>query len=244
IGSHGVSESAHSHENTPYTIVGILEKTHTAYDNTLFTKVDSVWDSHENHDHEEENHEEISEHEEENHKHEYTALLLKTDNPSTALNLINDLNKRGGVLAANPSTVLRDLLNNVDLVKNIVYILCAVIGVMSFVIIYMITLMMMQDVRKDVTLMRLLGLQRKNITSIIFIQNIIVSVIGAIIAFALTRISLLLVNNITASVGIVMNYSKIYVEEYFIMFAVVVISLIPTFVSLKKMFERSLEDEK
>ncbi|MBQ8299355.1 MAG: ABC transporter permease, partial [Clostridia bacterium] len=47
IGSHGVSESAHSHENTPYTIVGILEKTHTAYDNTLFTKVDSVWDSHE-----------------------------------------------------------------------------------------------------------------------------------------------------------------------------------------------------
>ena len=27
IGSHGVSESAHSHENTPYTVVGILEKT-------------------------------------------------------------------------------------------------------------------------------------------------------------------------------------------------------------------------
>lgn len=233
IGSHGVSESAHSHENTPYTIVGILEKTHTAYDNTLFTKVDSVWNSHEDHDHEEENH-----------KHEYTALLLKTDNPSTALNLINDLNKKGGVLAANPSTVLRDLLNNVDLVKNIVYILCAVIGVMSFVIIYMITLMMMQDVRKDVTLMRLLGLQRKNITSIIFIQNIIVSVIGAIVAFILTRISLLLVNNITASVGIVMNYSKIYGAEYLIMFAVVVVSLIPTFISLKKMFERSLEDEK
>ena len=244
IGSHGVSESAHSHENTPYTIVGILEKTHTAYDNTLFTKVDSVWNSHEDHDHEEENHDEISNHEEENHKHEYTALLLKTDNPSTALNLINDLNKKGGVLAANPSTVLRDLLNNVDLVKNIVYILCAVIGVMSFVIIYMITLMMMQDVRKDVTLMRLLGLQRKNITSIIFIQNIIVSVIGAIVAFILTRISLLLVNNITASVGIVMNYSKIYSEEYLIMFAVVVVSLIPTFISLKKMFERSLEDEK
>lgn len=244
IGSHGVSESAHSHENTPYTIVGILEKTHTAYDNTLFTKVDSVWNSHEDLDHEEENHDEISNHEEENHKHEYTALLLKTDNPSTALNLINDLNKKGGVLAANPSTVLRDLLNNVDLVKNIVYILCAVIGVMSFVIIYMITLMMMQDVRKDVTLMRLLGLQRKNITSIIFIQNIIISVIGAIVAFILTRISLLLVNNITASVGIVMNYSKIYSEEYLIMFAVVVVSLIPTFISLKKMFERSLEDEK
>lgn len=243
IGSHGVSESSHSHENTPYVIVGILEKTHTAYDNTLFTKTESVWNSHEDHAHEKETHDETVE-QEENHKHEYTALLLKTNNPSTALNLISDLNKRGGVLAANPSTVLRDLLNNVDLVKNIVYILCSVIGVMSFVIIYMITLMMMQDVRKDVTLMRLLGLQRKNIASIIFIQNVIVSVVGALIAFILTRLSLLLVNNITASVGIVMNYSKIYGEEYFIMVAVVIISLIPTFVSLKKMFERSLENEK
>ena len=147
-------------------------------------------------------------------------------------------------MAANPSIVLRDLLNNVDLVKNIVYILCAVIGVMSFVIIYMITLMMMQDIKKDVLLMRLLGLQRKNISGIIFIQNIIVSVIGVVVAFIFTRLSLMLINNITASVGIVMNYSKIYVEEYFIMIAVIVISLIPTFVSLLKMFERSLEDEK
>ena len=115
---------------------------------------------------------------------------------------------------------------------------------MSFVIIYMITLMMMQDVKKDVLLMRLLGLQRKNIMNIIVFQNAIVSVIGVIIAFIFTRISLLLINNITASVGIVMNYSKIYSEEYLIMIAVIIISLIPTFISLIKMFERSLEDEK
>ena len=249
IGSHGVSEAAHSHENMPYTVVGILEKNHTAYDNTLFTKTDSVWKSHEEDNHEDEteltnteNMEQEEHHEE--HTHEYTALLVKTKNPSAALNLISELNKKGGVLAANPSVVLRDLLSNVDLVKNIVYILCAVIGVMSFVIIYMITLMMMQDVKKDVLLMRLLGLQRKNISGIIFIQNIIVSIIGVIVAFLFTRVSLMLINNITASVGIVMNYSKIYVEEYIIMIAVIVISLIPTFISLIKMFERSLEDEK
>ena len=236
IGSHGVSESAHSHENTPYTVVGILEKTHTAYDNTLFTKTESVWKTHEHHDEHEEN-----EHEE---HHDYTAILVKTTNPGIALNMISELNKRGGVLAANPSTVLRDLLNSIDLVKNIVYVLCGVIAVMSFVIIYMITLMMMQDVRKDVSLMRLLGLQRKNIMGIIFFQNIIVSIIGVFVAFGLTRIALILTNNITASVGIVMNYSKIYSEEYLIMLAVIVISMIPTFISLKKMFERSLEDEK
>lgn len=233
IGSHGISESSDSHENMPYTVVGILEKTHTAYDNTLFTKTDSVWIAHEEH--------ETEEHEEE---HNYTAILLKTSNPSRALNLISELNKKAGVIAVNPSTVLRELLENIDLVKNIVYILCAVIGVMSFVIIYMITLMMMQDVKQDVLLMRLLGLQRKNISKIIFIQNIIVSFIGVIIAFVFTRVSLFLINNITASMGIVMNYAKIYTEEYFIILIVIIISLIPTFISLSKMFERSLEDEK
>ena len=236
IGSHGVSESAHPHENIPYTVVGILEKTYTAYDNTLFTKTDSVWEMHEEHEHDEEEHEE--------HKHNYTAILVKTNNPSSALNLISELNQKGGVLAVNPSTVLRDLLNNIDLVKNIVYILCAVIGIMSFVIIYMINLMMMQDVKKDVNLMRLLGLQRKNIMGIIFIQNIIVSIIGVVKAFGFTRLSLILVNTITASVGIVMNHSKVYSEEYIIMIAVIIISLIPIFVSLSKMFKRSLEDEK
>ena len=242
IGSHGIAESSHSHENSPYIVVGILEKTHTAYDNTLFTKAESVWETHTEHSHEEDIEESQETHEE--HSHDYTAILVKTNNPANALNLISDLNQKGGVMAVNPSTVLRELLNNIDLVKNIVYILCAVIGVMSFVIIYMITLMMMQDVKKDVLLMRLLGMQRKNISGIILIQNVIASIIGVIIAFILTRVALLLVNNITASVGIIMNYAKIYNEEYLIMISVIIISLIPSLLSLSKMFERSLEDEK
>ena len=87
-------------------------------------------------------------------------------------------------------------------------------------------------------------MQRKNISGIILIQNVVVSIIGVIIAFILTRVALLLVNNITASVGIVMNYAKIYNEEYLIMISVIIISLIPSLFSLSKMFERSLEDEK
>ncbi len=243
IGSHGVAESSHSHENNPYTVVGILQKTYTAYDNTLFTKTDSVWETHEEHEEHEEN-EEHEEHDEHEHKHEYTAILVKTKNPSEALNLMNELNKKVGILAVNPSTVLRELLENIDFVKNIVYVLCAVIGVMSFVIIYMINLMVMQDVKKDVLLMRLLGLQRKNISKIILLQNGVISILGVFVAFLLTRISLILVNNITTSMGIVMNYTKVYVQEYLIMIVVIIISLIPALISLWRMFERSLEDEK
>ena len=247
VGSHGISESSHSHDESPYTIVGILDKTYTAYDNALFTTVDSVWKSHGIHDkHENEEHE-GEEHNEESHEHssgEYTAFLVKTTNPAAAFNLISNINEKGGVLAVNPSTVLRDLLDNIDIATKIVYVLCAVIGVMSFIIIYMITLMMMQDLKKDVTLMRLLGLKRKTIFGIIFIQNIIVILLGVVLAFVLTRISLILVNNITSTMGIVMNYTKVYPEEYLIVLAVIFVSLVPTILGLAKMFKRSLENEK
>lgn len=63
-----------------------------------------------------------------------------------------------------------------------------------------------ENVKKDVLLMRLLGLQRKNISGIIFIQNIIVSILGVCIAFIFTRISLLLINNLTEAMRIVMKY--------------------------------------
>lgn len=238
FGSHGVSESAHVHENSPYKVVGILNKTYTAYDNALFTKTDSVWKTH--------NHEEGEEHEEE-HEHEegeYTAILVKTDSPGSALRITSDLNDKGGVLAANPSKVLGDLLSNIDIATKIVYILCVVIGIMAFIIIYMITLMMMQDLKKDVTLMRLLGLKRKTIFGIIFIQNIIVILLGVVLAFILTRVSLFLVNNITATMGIVMNYTKVYAQEYLIMIAIVLVSLVPTILGLSKMFRRNLENEK
>jgi len=239
VGMHGASEE--KHEDNPYKIVGILDKTHTSYDNTIFTTVDSVWKSH--------NHEERSEHEgDEGHEHgtsgEYTAILIKTRSPMSATTLIDELNQRSGILAANPSTVLRNLMSNIDMASKIVYVLCAVIGVMSFIIICMITLMMMQDLKKDVTLMRLLGLKRKTIFGIIFIQNMIVILIGVILSFILTRVSLMLANNITASMGIVMNYNKIYTGEYIIMCGIVLASILPTIFALIKIFRGDLENEK
>ena len=245
-GMHGAAETGTEHKDTPYTVVGILAKTYTSYDTTVFTTVDSVWKTHEHEEDEDHDEEEHDEESEEEHVHEgnYTSLLVKTKSPLTAVSLMSDLNKLSGVQAANPSTVLRDLMQNVDIAANIVYVLCVIIGVMSFIIICMITLMMMQDLKKDVTLMRLLGLKRKTISGIILIQNLIVIIIGALLAFGLTRIGLMLANNITASMGIVMNYTKIYLGEYIAILGVIVISLLPTIFSLIKMFRSDLGNEK
>lgn len=250
VAAHGVSESSHSHEKSPYKVTGILEKTYTVYDDVLFTSPESVWNVHEHHDEddvesfsgEHTEHDENEEHSE--HYGEYTALLIKTRNPSAALTLIDDVNKLPGVLAVNPSTVLRSLIESIDTTTVIVYVLCAIIAVMSFIIIYMINLMIMQDLRKDIVLMRLLGLKRKIITEIVLIQNALTSLIAMILSFAFTRIALVFANNVTVKMGVVMNYRKVYSGEYVILVAVFVISMIPTIFGLFKVFRKELGDEK
>ena len=253
VAAHGVSESSHSHEKSPYKVTGILEKTYTVYDDVLFTSPESVWNVHEHHDEddvemfsgEHTEHDENEENEEHSeHYGEYTALLIKTRNPSAALTLIDDVNKLPGVLAVNPSTVLRSLIESIDTTTVIVYVLCAIIAVMSFIIIYMINLMIMQDLRKDIVLMRLLGLKRKIITEIVLIQNALTSLLAMILSFAFTRIALVFANNVTVKMGVVMNYRKVYSGEYVILVAVFVISMIPTIFGLFKVFRKELGDEK
>ena len=58
ITSHGLSGSGHDHAESPLTVTGILSRTHTAYDNAVFTPCETIWALH-NH---EEEHEEGEEH--------------------------------------------------------------------------------------------------------------------------------------------------------------------------------------
>ncbi len=67
FGAHGSVAEAEAHEEHPYLVVGILEKTETVLDQLILTSLESVWDIH--------NHEEseavavTQEHEEEDHDH-------------------------------------------------------------------------------------------------------------------------------------------------------------------------------
>ncbi len=232
--SHGISETGdtgHQH-NEPYTVSGILSKTNTAYDNVVFINISDVWHVHE-HSSEEENHEEH-----EDGKGDVTAILVKTKNPVFQSTLSEELNKISGVQAINPTTVVRDVMDNIDLSKQIVYILCFVIGIMAFMIIYIIALLNMHDAKKDIKLMRLLGISKGKINGILIIQNLFVTLISIIFSVVVCRLLLLAVNGFTSSMGIVINYLKFYNEEILIIVAVIVLSLIPSFIANIKSFRQ------
>ena len=226
VTSHGLEEGGHAHEQNPLKVIGILNQTNTSYDNVIFTAVETVWATHD-HGGEEEHTQEEHEHEEHG---EICAILVKTKSFNHYNAVKTEYGADAKLLVINPSEVLREVLENVDMSSKIVYILCIIILIMNIFIISVITLLNMYDSKKEISLMRLIGIGMSKINMLYILQNGIIGLISTVLAFATSRLCLILMGEFVASMGIVLNSSKIYPLELAIMALIFTISVIPTVV--------------
>ena len=215
------------------TIVGILKESHSFFDNVVFTQIKTLWDMH---DHGEEEHDEEGE-EHEHHHGTVCAVLINTKNPGYAMQIANEYD--GKIIttgdgdnytlqAIEPRSVVRDVLNDADDTKYIVFVLCAVILVMNIMIISIITLLNMYHSAKEISLMRLIGVSMKRINLLYIIQNSLMGFVSVILAFLVSRLCMLMMNDYVESMGVVLNMSKVYPLEFIILLAVFMISVLPT----------------
>ena len=214
------------------TVVGILEETHSSYDNVVFTQLKTLWDMHDHGEHEE--HAEGEEH----HVHgTVCAAIVISKNPGVAMQLVDEYD--GKIItdedgdnytlqAIEPMSVMRDVLNDADDTKYIVFVLCAVILIMNIMIISIITLLNMYHSAKEISLMRLIGISMKKINLLYIIQNSIMGLVSILLAFGVSRICMTLMNDYVQSMGVVLNMSKVYPAEFLILLAVFIISVLPT----------------
>lgn len=260
VTSHGLTEGGHAHEGNPLTVVGILAATKTAYDNVIFTPCETVWATHDHSEEESEEAEHIETHEEEEsqehthtsedaHSHqespdtheehgEVCAILVKSKSFNAYSQISAEYGENSKLLVINPSEVLREVLENVDMSTQIVYILCIIILIMNIFIISVITLLNMYDSKKEIALMRLIGIGMKKINFVYIIQNGIIGFISTILAFICSRLCLMLMGGYVASMGIVLDTAKIYPIEIAIMAVVFVISVLPTVICTVNMSKK------
>ncbi|MBO4212934.1 MAG: ABC transporter permease [Clostridia bacterium] len=220
-----------------YTVVGILNESHSMFDNVLFTQFKTIWAVHEEeheHEHEEE--------EEEEHDHEemggmVCAILVKATNPSTAMQLVNDYDGKivydedgdsFTLQAIEPMSTVRGVLKDTDSTKYIVYILCGIILAMNIMVISIITLLNMYNSAKEISLMRLIGIGMGKINLLYIIENSIIGFISTALAFGVSRLCLTFVQDYVKSMGVVLNMAKIYPFEWLILLGIFLISVIPT----------------
>ena len=261
ITSHGLSAHGAEHAENPLTVTGVLKRTDTAYDGAVFTPVSTIWALHdhedEDGDHEDgdEAHEEAHEggehdaarededhdaHEDHDHagEGEICAVLVRSTGFNAYTQLMSVYGDNSKYLAINPNTVLREVMDNVDLSRKIVYILCAVILVMNLFVVSVIALLSLYDSRKEIALMRLIGISMGRINQLYLIQNALAGLAAMALALALSHLCLLAIRGFVAGMGIVLNAARIYPLEWAILLAVFLLSILPTFIATRRMARR------
>ncbi len=265
VSSHGLSADGAAHAEHPLTVTGILARTDTAYDNAVFTPVSTIWKLHdhghedgedhegedhdhegEDHDHEEDGEEHSHEDGHEDHVHagegEICAVLVRSTGFNAYSQLMAVYGADSDYLAINPNTVLREVMDNVDLSRKIVYILCAVILVMNLFVVTVIALLNMYDSRGEIALMRLIGVSMKKINLLYLIQNALTGLAAMLLSLAAAHLCLLGIRRFVAGMGIVLNWTRVYPLEWAILLAVFLLSILPTVVCTQRMAGRdSLE---
>ena len=233
ITSHGLSGGGSDHAESPLTVTGVLSRTHTAYDNAVFTPCATIWALH---DHAEEG--------EEEHDEEKTvcAVLVRSKSIADYSALTAAYSENSDYLVINPNTVLREVLENVDMSRKIVYILCAVILIMNVFVITLIALLSAYDSRGEISLMRLIGVSMGRINLLYLIQNAVAGAIALILALLAAHGCLLGIRSFVASMGIVLDATKIYPMEWAILLLVFVISILPTSIMTLGMSRRDSID--
>lgn len=236
------SAAGNSLHSRGITVVGILQESHSSFDNVVFTQIRTLWEVHD--------HEEEGDHEEEHEEHSHNtvcAILVNTRNPGYAMQLVNEYDGKIYVChddeswtlqAIEPMDVVRDVLNDADDTQYIVFILCAVILVMNIMIISIITLLNMYHSAKEIALMRLIGISMGKINLLYIIQNSLIGLVSILLAFGVSRLCLGFMNDYVESMGVVLNTSKVYPTEFIILAAVFIISVLPTILWTMRMSKK------
>ena len=252
VTSHGLDGDGSAHAEHPLTVTGVLAKTNTAYDNAVFTPVSTIWelhdhgheahdgddpeegdedhDSHEHHDHAESGAEGESE--------EICAVLVRSTGFNAYSQLLNLYGSSADYLAINPNTVLREVMDNVDLSRRIVYILCAVILVMNLFVVSVIALLNMYDSREEIALMRLIGIGMGRINRLYLIQNALTGAAAMALSLLAAHLAMLAIRGFAAGMGIVLDAAHIYPAEWLILLAVFLLSTLPTVICTRCMARR------
>jgi putative ABC transport system permease protein len=244
IGAHGLADSGHVHEDFKYKVVGVLTKTGTAVDNVIYTPIESVWLVHGGHDYEDEEHEHDAEEEahdpEYEHEHEdekvtgdVVSIIIRTDSLAAHTKLVSEYKNIPGVQAINPASVLRELLGNLTMGRDILYVLAAIIVFIAAVVIYVTMTSFVEDSKKDILVMRLVGIKRKTILSLFVLQTAFIAAFSIAISFIISCVALFVINRFTAqSFGIVIDGAKHYPGELMILLSVFIIIIISALISI------------
>lgn len=191
VGTHGKVKGSLLHEDHPYTVVGILNKTGSVLDNLILTPVESVWQVHATHGHHAHKH-----HDEhtKNDEKELTAILIKCKSKLEMMRLPRIINQQTNMQAVLPGLEINRLFSMLGVGITTLNVLgSSIMGIAGFSV-FLVLFSRLRERSHELALMRSVGYRSFKLFNLLLIEGAILSLIGYIFGLLFSRLGLYFIN--------------------------------------------------
>ncbi|GLB49707.1 ABC transporter permease [Neptunitalea lumnitzerae] len=228
--SHGLTEGIESHEDK-LKVVGVLKSTGTIIDQLLVTPLETVWHLHEHGG-------EVHEHEEDK---EVTAMLVSFKNPMGMLQIPRRVNATPGMQAALPRFELERLYGLMGVGFKVISLIGIAILIVSGISIFISLYRVVKERTYEIALMRTYGANRLQLFFIVFIEGIVIGVVGYILGICLSKLGLWFLKNYMET-GYKMNVKTLFLlpEEWWLGGSVIGVIVLATILAVLPIFNMNV----
>lgn len=234
VSAHGLNTEGHAHEANQFRVKGILEPTHSATDNLIFTTIPSIWKVHEEHSDEDSIVAAVGNSSAliagvslNDSTREITSLLLRYRNPIAAIQLPRYINSQTKMQAASPAFETARLFSilraGIDAVTAFAYVLILVAALSIFIALYN----SLKERKYDLAIMRSMGASRKRLFLSLLMEGVILTTMGSVAGILLGHATLLVFTQwVEEGARAGMSALVFYTEEYYIFAGSIVMGMV------------------
>lgn len=164
VGSHGLITGGHTHNDTTYRVVGVLNPTGGIIDKLIVTSLESVWDMH---------------HSPKAAK-EVTALLVTYSNRAANLSFPRYINQETNMQAASPAFEMARLSELIGIGTDGLMLLGGLLVAVSLISVFISLLNGIRERSYDLAILRTLGASRITVVKLVVIEGMLIAGIGSL----------------------------------------------------------------
>ena len=220
LGTHGDVKGGHVHEDDPYTVVGILQRTNSVVDRLILTDVESVWQVHShdhgshmstidtlhaleldldyNHDHD---HDHAHDHCHSHGKHvmtadsmEITACLLKYKSKMSVLKMPRVINEQTNMQAVLPALEINRLFHMIGIGATTIKLIAGGIMLMAGLSVFFVLLSRLRDRKYELALLRSVGYRPTELFMLLVFEGLFLAILGYALGWLLSRAGIYFIN--------------------------------------------------
>ncbi|MBL0871662.1 MAG: ABC transporter permease [Phycisphaerales bacterium] len=173
--------AGHIHDEHPFVVTGILQPTGTLHDRAVFMNIEAGWVLHaeEKRKAKDPNLPEARVDNLTDEEKQVTGVLVRARSGAVLGEVFAELRKQTGVTVANPASEVRTLFSIISNVDTILLAVAGAVLVGSAASVMLAVYSSMNERRKQIAVLRVLGASRGRITGLVLAESAVIALLGA-----------------------------------------------------------------